>query len=128
MARRSNGPWFRTSANTWFAEVDGRSVSLRVKGRENERDAYKAWHRLMAGEAVQTARKPPKAERKTETSPTGSASLQAVVDAFLTDSEDRLKPHTMKVYRWYLNRFTDAFGKRTTVKPHEVEQFSRKPT
>jgi integrase/recombinase XerC len=130
MPRKTAGPWFREAKNCWYATVDGKKVCLHVRGRENERDAYKAWHRLMAGEAVQTARKPPKAERKTEIPPTGSASLQAVADGFLTDCEDRLKPHTLTVYRWFLTLFADAFGKRAaeSIKPFEVEAFARRAT
>src|SRR5262245_55077273 len=47
MARPSK-PWFRAIKNTWYCTIEGRKVSLGVRGKENARAAKDAWHRLMA--------------------------------------------------------------------------------
>ena len=33
---RPAAPWFRSSANNWYATVDGRKVSLGVRGEDND--------------------------------------------------------------------------------------------
>ena len=51
MARLSVGPWFRVSESTWYATIDGRKVSLGVKGKGAKQAAGKAWLRLLSGQA-----------------------------------------------------------------------------
>ena len=46
---RPNKPWFRESKQAWYATVEGRMVSLGVKGQDKEADAMQAWRRLMGG-------------------------------------------------------------------------------
>jgi hypothetical protein len=48
---RPSRPWFRASKGAWYVKVDGRQTALGVKGRENEAEAVRAWHRLMGGMA-----------------------------------------------------------------------------
>ena len=60
MARAVEGPWFRESKNTWYVTVNGQSVSLRVRGFLSKAEAWKAWHRLMAGgDVVKVGDTPP---------------------------------------------------------------------
>jgi hypothetical protein len=46
MARPSK---FRESKGAWYVNVKGKQTALGVKGQDNEVEAVKAWHRLMAG-------------------------------------------------------------------------------
>src|SRR5690606_25467071 len=95
-------PWFRESKGTWYVTVNGRKVSLGVRGRENERAALDAWHKLMAGaEPVPTNPAP------SPTPAAGSAvpTVASVVKAFLADAEERVKPNTARGYRDFLEPF-----------------------
>ena len=106
MARHVEGPWFRSNKNTWYATLNGKSVSLKVKGENNREAAVKAWHRLMADD---TAPKPePKPEPKVE--PKVEATVKAIVDAYLADAEGRVKPSTMAVLRGRLRPIGKAFA------------------
>lgn len=48
MPKQCKGPRFRESKQAWYATVESKMVSLNLKGKDKEADAYKAWHRLMA--------------------------------------------------------------------------------
>jgi integrase/recombinase XerC len=98
MARLTEGPWFRAAKNTWYATLGGKNVSLGVRGEASRTEAVKAWHRLMSGAVLhQTETRAP-----IQHGPT----LQEVVDAFLADAESRLKPNTVRIYRYDLNTLT----------------------
>jgi len=99
MARSIEGPWFRASKRTWYATVEGRSVSLKVKGEGKEKEAVKAWHRLLAEEPK--AKEEAKAEKP---------SVKEVVDAFLADAAGRLKPTTVRIYRYDLSSLCTKHG------------------
>jgi integrase/recombinase XerC len=116
MPKMSKGPWYRESKGTWYATMEGRMKSLGVKGEANEADAYKAWHRLMAGAMDRTK---PKAE------PT----VGEVVKGFLADVVARAKPNTVRLYRLFLNPFAKRFGtmKASALTPPLVETYARKP-
>jgi integrase/recombinase XerC len=93
-------PWFRASKNAWYVNLEGKQVSLAVKGQENKAEAVKAWHRLMS--------EAPKQEPKQEP----RVSVGEVVDGFLADCESRkVKPTTLRVYRYQLLPFVEQFGK-----------------
>jgi integrase/recombinase XerC len=116
MARPSK-PWFRKSKNTWYVTIEGRKISLNIKGKENKAEAWKAWHRLMANDR-------PQQESKREV-PT----VATLVQAFLADAEGRLKPSTFQSYRSFLTSFTKAYGnlKASQVTVTLVTAFSHKP-
>src|SRR5205807_2538828 len=72
--RKSVGPWFRKSKNAWYVCHEGKQVNLFVKGEANEKDAVKAWHRLMAGDDPTPTQEPtvkpePKPTPKAEVKP-----------------------------------------------------------
>lgn len=117
MAKPSK-PWFRESKQTWYCTLDGRKCSLGVKGRENEAEAVKSWHKVMSG--LQEAKAKPKPE----------PSVAEVLTAFLADVEGRgVKPNTIRAYRYFLLPFSEKHGKvkasalTTTV----AERYARKP-
>ena len=104
MARPSQ-PWYRESKGTWYCSMDGKKVSLGVRGEGNRTEAMKAWHGLMANGK---AKPEPKAE---------APSVAEVISAFLTDAEGRLKPATVRGYRDFLTPFVKAHG---TLKADKV--------
>lgn len=65
---RQSKPWFRSSANAWYATLSGRKVSLGVSGRHNKKEAAAAWHKLMS------EGKKPKPEPKASTTVSAIAS------------------------------------------------------
>jgi integrase len=116
MARPSK-PWFRESKNAWYVTVDGKKVSLGVRGKENRAEAMEAWHRLMCNGKPQTE---PKA-----TTP----ALNVLVTAFLADAEPRIKPESYRGYAKFLKPFSDAFQGTSAdrITAAQVERFSKKP-
>jgi hypothetical protein len=53
--RGANGePWMRTETGGWYVKLDGQKTPLRdrtgniFKGKEREKEAHDAWHRMMA--------------------------------------------------------------------------------
>jgi integrase len=114
---RPNKPWYRASKGTWYATVDGKKVSLGVRGEENEADAYQAWHRLMAGVTVE------------KTKPKAEPSVREIIGAFLADCEGRVKPRTLRGYRDFLTPFATQYGslKPSELTPTLAETYSRRP-
>jgi hypothetical protein len=125
MARPSR-PWFRESKNTWYCTLEGKKVSLKVRGRENEKEAIQAWHRLFANGTPEPVSEP-RAEVKPEP---GGVSVRMVIDAFLADSESRAKAKTLKVYRYFLLPFAQEHGEQLAdaFTPTLAEAYSRKPS
>jgi integrase len=105
--------------------MDGRKVSLKVRGRENEKEAVQAWHRLFAnGTPEPTAR--PTVEVKAGPE---AVSVGDVLTAFLAGCEGRIKPKTLHDYTAYLNNFAGRFGKVTVgaLTAAQAEAYARKP-
>jgi integrase len=129
MARASR-PWFRESKGTWYCTLDGKKVSLKVRGRVNEKEAEMAWHRLFANGTPD----PKPTPRPEPVSRTGSATLgvrvKDLLTAFLTDAESRVKAKTLRVYRYFLLPFADTHGDERVeaLTPTQVEAYSRKPS
>jgi hypothetical protein len=123
MARPSK-PWFRESKGTWYCTLHGRMVSLGVQGRENKKEAERAWHRLLAG--VTEERTTPKDDGPavTKEGPT----VAEVIKAFLDDIEGRGKPNTVRVYRYFLRPFRKRHGrvKASDLTPVLAEGYARK--
>lgn len=135
--RHSVGPWFRKSKNAWFVWHEGRQKNLFVKGEANEREAVKAWHRLMAGDDLTpppmqdptpTKPTPPAPQRQEPVSP--SEPLSSLVKAFMTDCDGRsLKPNTLHGYRTFLAHLCEGFPDTPAeaLDKSQLERFSRKP-
>ena len=104
MARQNEGVWYRASKDGWFITVEGKAVSLKVKGEKNKAEAIQAWHRLMSQEAPpKPVEAPPKAK--------AGATLKELVEAFLSDAKARVKANTYATYQGCLNPFAEAHGK-----------------
>jgi integrase len=125
MARPSR-PWYRASKDTWYTTLEGKKVSLGVRGKDNEKEAIQAWHRLFANGTPQ-----PKAEALPVpmAEPEG-VNVSKVLSAFLADSEGRVKPKTLHDYRVFLTGFADRFGtlKASALTTTHAEAYARKPT
>lgn len=121
---RPPSPWFRSCKNAWYAWHEGKLRSLGVKGKENEKEAKRAWHRLMGGMPPQPPPMPAESPVAPQAVPTAKAdgtwhyvpdlprsvvvSVGDVIAAFLDDCEGRdIKPNTRRVYRRYLEPFAD---------------------
>jgi integrase len=90
---RVRKPWFRASKNAWYVEVNGKQVRL-AAGKENEKAAFDAFYKLMAGEPRQQA--------------SDSLLIATLCDLFL---EFSLLHHAKKSYRLYKD-FLQSFCKR----------------
>lgn len=110
MARPVEGAWFRTAKNAWYATVDGRAVSLGVKGEAAYRDAQEAYYRLLA--TVERASSGPGTYRPHPVKPSAKLlTVAELIDAFFTDAESRLKPNTIRIYRYDVDAFGKKFGR-----------------
>jgi integrase len=123
---RPSKPWYRASKDTWYATLDGKKVSLKVRGRDNEKEATQAWHRLFANG---TPEPPPRPEPKPGPTPASGVRVRTVIDAFLADTEGRAKAKTLRIYRYYLVRYAKDHGDMPAddLTPTLVEAYSRKP-
>jgi hypothetical protein len=134
---RPAAPWFRSSANAWYATVNGRKVSLGVRGEENRKQAVTAWHRLMGGlpletpQTLQQTPEPPQAAPQPTPPPKQEPgqSLPALVAAFLADAELRVKPESHRGYAKFLNPFAADFKDTPPdrLTAAQVERWSKKP-
>jgi integrase len=126
---RPNRPWFRESKGTWYCTLEGQKVSLKVKGRENEKEAVQAWHRLCANGTPETT---PQAEApQAEPKPKPQAvSVGDVLTAYLADCEGRIGRKALHDYRAFLNAFASRFGNvpAPALTTAAAEQYARKPT
>ena len=117
MSRRGIRPWFRESKGAWYVWANGKQNSLGVKGLDNEAEAVKAWHRLMAEVAEKAKPKP-------------EASVAEVLTGFLADAEARVKLTTVDGYTRFLMPFSEKHGKKkvSELSAFVAEAYARKPT
>src|SRR5690348_13912798 len=98
---RPSSPWFRKSKGTWYCTMEGRKVSLKVKGEENEKEAIRAWHRLFAGMPLEATQKPLQSHESPQAVPmvkVEPVSVSVVIDAFFADAQSRVGKHTLTFY------------------------------
>jgi len=116
MARTAR-PWYRSSANAWYVTVNGRKVSLGIRGRENEAAAWVAWQRL-----THTPPPPPVTPK-----PATQVRVAGVVAAFLADAAGRVEADTLKLYRGLLLPFSERHGETAArdLAPTTAEAYSR---
>jgi integrase len=99
VGRVSEGPWYRSGKNSWYANVDGRQIALGVRGETNRREALTAWHKLIAA----------------------PVSVRELVEQFLADAAARLKPNTVRIYRYDLGTLTERIGNVPAAKVAPVQ-------
>jgi integrase len=122
-------PWYRESKCAWYATVQGKMTALGVRGRENEAEAVRAWHRLMGGLPLEPAQETPPMLRQASEKPQAVATVADVVSGFLADVAERAARNTVRNYRIYLSAFAKNFGTRPTetLTVAETEAYTRKP-
>src|SRR4051812_1808196 len=103
MGRQSEGAWYRSGKDVWCTTVNGKTVSLGVKGRLNKKAAQEAWHRLMANAPAVPA-------PGTDPPPRTDTTTTALVDGFLADAKVRVKPNTLAAYTGLLVPVKEHFG------------------
>jgi integrase len=84
--------------------LNGKMVSLGVRGEENKAQAFAAWARQLAGQSP--APPTPAVAHPVQTART----IRAVVDGYLADIGPRVKPLTLITYRRYLDPFATSHG------------------
>lgn len=111
-------PWFRTCKNSWYITIEGRKISLKVQGKENEAEAMKAWHKI-AHEGLPK----PEVKKKDET-------VKELIESFLNDSGTRVKANTQAFYERFLLPFSERYGSRKAkdISSKEAHAFAFKPT
>jgi integrase len=114
---RTPKPWYRVAEDTWYASVGGRQVSLKVRGERSEPEAWAAWHALKA----RCGGQPEPATRQ--------STVGELVERFLADCRDRLKPKTVEVYGYFLRTLVEQHGGKLAVlvTPSDVEAAARRP-
>ncbi len=112
---RARKPWFRSSKNAWYVEVDGRQVRLAV-GAENEKAAFDAFYKLMATVS-------PRAD--------DAVLFSVLSDRFLDYSSKDHSPSSYKLYKHFLQDFCRLYPRlnASDVKPFHVSGWiDQRPT
>lgn len=110
MSRRAKGPWYWVQRDSWCATIDGRRVVL-VKGRGAEREARRAWHRLMGED--RSAKTP------------ALLPLRQLCGLFLDQAKPRVAPATYEYYKRILDSLTTAHPKLDSgvARPYHIDQW-----
>lgn len=132
MARRAK-PWYRAGEDCWYTTWKGRQVSLGVRGKDSEAEAWRVWvllrgrggsAELKKDEPTQVAACP-----GGESADRGSVKVGDVIQAFLDDATGRVSPDTRESYRLFLLAFSRQYKglPAAAMTPTTAEAYSRKP-
>lgn len=92
-------PWFRAQTQSWYVKINGVQHPLGA----DKKEADKRFHRLMAGEGLDT--------------PLKNHTLGGLVEEFLADIAKTTLPKTVAWYRGFLDDFAARYPK---LKPQEI--------
>jgi integrase len=108
---RQPKPWYRTSKDAWYVELDGQQHRL-AKGKDSEAEAYDAFYRLMATRPENL----PRSDRIT---------VAQICDLFLDTSKRRHAADTYENYRHFLQAFCDRYGRElaNSIKPFHLTKW-----
>jgi integrase/recombinase XerC len=96
---RQPKPWYRRDKDCWYARVNGKRISLGVRGKKNQSAALTEWHKAVAdGPKEKSPRKSPD-------------TVSEAVAGFLADAAARTKASTHGLYQRHLEALTAKFGK-----------------
>jgi integrase len=109
---RPRKPYFRESDGWWVSRFRGEYVKL-ARGQENEAEAKKRFHELMALEAAGTPVE------------SAEATTAALCEAFLAWSHRENEKRTYEFYRPFLQSFVDLHGlvRVRDLKPYHVTRW-----
>jgi len=109
--RKPSKPWYRKFNDTWYVCLNGQQVVL-ARGKDNKKEAERAFHRLMAGDTPQ-ALKP------------SDTRVVAILDLFLDHSHRHNKAATYEWYRHFLQDFSEMLGSLSVeeLKPFHVTRW-----
>jgi integrase len=127
MARQSNGPWWNADKGKWFVWHVGRKVNLKT---DDEREAVRRWHRLMAGDVPEPRTQHPVTPPPIPDTPKCyTLTVKQLADAFLADADKRMSKACRRNYTLFLNAFTAEHGGKDaeTVNEADVDGVSRNP-
>lgn len=108
---RKAAPWYRHSRSMWYLTHKGQQIPLNVSGAENEKAAQDAAQVYLS---------------RTDGPPLGEAVAQ-----FLARIKHRVKPETLRSYRWFLERLMAQTGPETpltSLTSHGVERSAVRST
>jgi integrase len=112
---RKGHPWYRSSEDAWYIKIRGQLIRL-ANGKENEDEALRQWHGLMARQEVKTRQ--------------DDNEFKTIAEEYLDDVSPRLDAKTYKNKRWFLQSFFDRWPglaiRQLTTK--HVRQWQEKPT
>ncbi len=113
MARQSK-PHYRSEKNAWYARINGSRLSLGVKGKKTKKEAYEAWHTLIANGIPEK--------------PKGELTINEVVKSFLDEASERMSAGCHRNYSIFAERLRVAFGNKRTneLTNNAVEVYARK--
>jgi integrase len=108
---RPSGPWFRKSRGMWYTTQDGKQLPLGITQEHDEKGAWDALERLLA------SRRPKPVE-----------AVAGLVERFLLDAAQRVKPKTLKGYEFYCAAFVAKFANQpvTALQPEQIETDARR--
>lgn len=109
---RPSKPHFRASRKTWVCTIDGKYHTL-AHGRENRGEAYKTFHKLMAGRGKKPARN-------------AGLSLNVLCEAFMDHTERHMAATTYTYYKQHLEKFRAHVGPdypASEVRPQHVTEW-----
>ena len=116
-------PWFWEARDGWYVKLDRRRVSLKVKGKKNEAEAHRAFHRLLAERGHPLAAAPGGA---------GGEALRVdlLCDLHLEACKDGWSPETYDRTRRDLKAFVKRWGalKAAELKPLHVTKWLAEAT
>ena len=88
-------PWYRQEKDAWFVQHHGKQVRL-AKGKDGKPEAYRAFHKLMAG---------------TRQAPSRLITAAILCDLYLDWPKEEHKPSTQEWYRGHIDSIKKHLGR-----------------
>lgn len=113
MARHAK-PHYRSEKDAWYARINGSRLSLGVKGKKAKREAYNAWHSIIANGVQEKAK--------------GELTISELIKSFLQEAKERMSAGCLRNYTIFADRLRVAFGNKRAdeLTNTKIETFTRK--
>lgn len=107
MGRPRVGAWYRAGKDAWYAYIGGKAVSLGIRGVNSRLQAQEAYfQRLEHSPANSDSASPGSTPHQAIV----GSSVGELIPVFMADAELRLKPNTLRIYGYDLERFSRTFA------------------